>query len=116
MGTTQSLARLLGRSRALRFLYEGTLVSAEESLGIGLVDLVVPPEKLRAEVQAYAAALARKPGEALAAIRRCVTEGPELPYDEALSLEREAAAHLAGTHDLREGLSAFLEKRPPRWR
>lgn len=116
VATTQSLARLLGRSRALRFLYDGTLVSAEESLEIGLIDFVVPPEKLRHEVQAYAAALAKKPAQALEAIRRCITEGPELPYDQALALEMEAATHLAGTDDFREGLSAFIEKRPPRWK
>lgn len=116
VGTTQSLARLLGRPRALRFLYEGTLVSAEEALGMGLVDFVLPPGKLREEVQGYAAALARKPAEALEAIRTCITQGPELSYDEALALEREAATHLAGTQDFQEGVSAFLEKRPPRWR
>ena len=116
VGTTQSLARLLGRPRALRFLYEGTLVSAEEALGMGLVDFVLPSEKLREEVQAYAAALARKPAEALAAIRTCITQGPDLQYDEALALEREAAVHLAGTQDFQEGVTAFLEKRPPRWK
>ena len=116
VGTTQSLPRLLGRSRALRLLYEGTLVSAAEALDMGLVDFVVPPESLRAEVQAYAAALARKPAEALAAIRRCITLGLDLPYEDALALELEAAVHLAGTADLAEGLNAFLEKRPPRWR
>lgn len=116
VGTTQSLARLLGRPRALRFLYEGTLVSAEEALGMGLVDFVLPSEKLREEVQAYAAALARKPAEGLAAIRTCITQGPDLQYDEALALEREAAVHLAGTQDFQEGVTAFLEKRPPRWK
>jgi enoyl-CoA hydratase/carnithine racemase len=115
VGTTQSLPRLLGRSRALRFLYEGTLVTAEEALGMGLVDFVVPPEKLREEVQKYAAALAAKPAEALAAIRRCITLGLDLPYDDALALELDAAAHLAGTPDFQEGLRAFLEKRPPKW-
>ena len=115
VGTTQSLSRLLGRSRALRFLYEGNLVTAEEALGMGLVDFVVPPEKLREEVQAYAAALAGKPAAALAAIRRCITLGLDLPYDDALDLELEAAAHLAGTPDFAEGLRAFLEKRPPKW-
>jgi enoyl-CoA hydratase/carnithine racemase len=115
VGTTQSLSRLLGRPRALRFLYEGTLVTAEEALGMGLVDFVVPPEKLREEVQAYGAALAQKPAEALAAIRRCITLGLDLPYDEALDLELEAAARLAGTPDFAEGLRAFLEKRPPKW-
>jgi enoyl-CoA hydratase/carnithine racemase len=115
VGTTQSLSRLLGRPRALRFLYEGTLVTAEDALTMGLVDFVVPPEKLRAEVQAYGEALAGKPAEALAAIRRCITLGFDLSYDEALALELEAAVHLAGTPDFAEGLRAFLEKRPPNW-
>jgi enoyl-CoA hydratase/carnithine racemase len=115
VGTTQSLARLLGRPRALRFLYEGTLVTAEEALAMGLVDFVVPPERLREETQAYAAALAAKPAEALTAIRRCVTLGLDRPYDEALALELEAAVRLAGTADFAEGVRAFLEKRPPRW-
>jgi enoyl-CoA hydratase/carnithine racemase len=115
VGTTQSLPRLLGRPRALRFLYEGTLVSAEEALGMGLVDFVVPPERLREEVQAYGAALARKSAEALAAIRRCITAGLEMPFEDALALELEAAVHLAGTPDFSEGLRAFLEKRPPKW-
>ncbi|HUM02525.1 MAG TPA: enoyl-CoA hydratase/isomerase family protein [Thermoanaerobaculia bacterium] len=115
VGTTQSLSRLLGRPRALRFLYEGALATAEEALAMGLVDVVVPPEKLRDEVQQYAAALAQKPAEALAAIRRCITLGLDLPYDDALALERDAAVRLAGTPDFAEGLRAFLEKRPPKW-
>ncbi len=116
VGTTLSLSRLLGRPRALRFLYEAALVPAEEALRMGLVDFVVPPEKLRDEVQAYAAALAKKPAEALEAIRRCVTAGLEMPYEDALNLEMEAAVHLAGTPDFREGLRAFFEKRPPQWK
>ena len=115
VGATQSYARLLGRPRALRFLYEGALVSADEARAIGLVDLVVPPEGLRDEVQAYAVALARKPAEALAAIRRCVTEGIEVPFEDGLQIELESAVHLAGTPDFAEGLRAFLEKRPPEW-
>lgn len=115
VGGTQSLARLLGRPRALRFLYEGTLLPAEEARAIGLVDLVVPADRLREEVQAYAAHLTRKPREALAAIRRCITEGIEVPYEEGLAIELEEAVHLAGTADFVEGLSAFLEKRSPRW-
>jgi enoyl-CoA hydratase/carnithine racemase len=115
VGTTQSLPRLLGRPRALRFLYEGTLVSAEEARGMGLVDFVVPPERLRAEVQAYGAALAGKPSEALAAIRRSITTGLELSYEDALALELEEAVRLAGTPDFSEGLAAFLQKRPPKW-
>jgi enoyl-CoA hydratase/carnithine racemase len=116
VGTTQSLPRLLGRPRALRFLYEGTLVSAEEARLMGLVDFVVPPDRLRAEVQAYGAALAGKPTEALAAIRSSITKGLEMPYEDALALELEEAVRLADTPDFHEGLSAFFEKRPPKWR
>jgi enoyl-CoA hydratase/carnithine racemase len=79
------------------------------------VDFVVPVERLRQEVQAYGAALARKPAQALAAIRRCITAGLEMPVEDALAMELEAAVHLAGTHDFSEGLSAFREKRPPKW-
>jgi len=115
VGTTQSLGRLLGRPRAFRFLYEGTLVSAHEALGMGLVDIVVPPERLRDEAQSYAVALASKPAEALAAIRRCITEGLEVPFDEGLEIELEEAIRLAGMPNFAEGLRAFLERRPPRW-
>jgi enoyl-CoA hydratase/carnithine racemase len=116
VGTTQSLPRLMGRPRALRYLYEGTLVSAEEARDMGLVDFMVPPERLREEVQAYGAALAGKSADALAAIRRSITMGLELPYEEALAVEREEVVRLAGTPDFSEGLAAFLEKRPPKWR
>ncbi len=115
VGTTQSLSRLLGRARALRFLYDGALVAAEEARAMGLVDLVVPPEKLREEVQAYAAGLARKPAGALAALRRCIVQGSDLPYEEALAIELQEAVRLAGSPDFAEGLRAFLEKRPPKW-
>ncbi|MBI4561330.1 MAG: enoyl-CoA hydratase/isomerase family protein [Candidatus Rokubacteria bacterium] len=115
VGATQSLARLLGRPRALRYLYEGTLLSAPEAHAIGLVDFVVPAEQLHQEAQAYALTLTRKPAEALAAIRHCVTAGIEVPFGDGLAIELEAAAHLAGTADFREGLEAFLEKRPARW-
>ena len=115
IATTQSLVRLLGRPRAIRYLYEGTLVSSQEALEMGLVDFVIAPEKLRGEVQAYAEDLARKPPEALAAIRRTMTDGMDLPFEEAMRLESDAAVELAGTPKFKEGVRAFLEKRKPRW-
>ncbi len=115
VGTTQALIRLLGRPRALRFLYEGDLVSAEEAQTMGLVDLIYPPERLHEEIQAYASSLAQKPARALAAIRRTITEGGTVPFDEGLKIEFESAIKLAGTKDFLEGISAFLEKRKPIW-
>ncbi len=115
VGGTQGLARLLGRPRALRFLYDGGLVSAQEALALGLVDELVRPDQLKAHVQAYAAALARKPAEALAAIRRCITEGGALPFAAGLAVEMEEAARLGATPDFAEGVAAFIAKRPPRF-
>jgi enoyl-CoA hydratase/carnithine racemase len=115
VGTTQSLARLLGRPRAIRFLYEGVLVSAEEAAAMGLVDIVHPRERLRDEVQSYARALAAKPARCLAAIRQTITLGGSRSFDEGLRMEFDAEVELAGTRDFEEGIRAFLEKRPPRW-
>ncbi len=115
VGATQAYGRLLGRSRAIRFLYEGSPVSAQEALDMGLVDFVVPASRLRAETTAYALGLAKKSARALAAIRRCITEGVEKTFEEGLRLEMEAAVALGGTRDFGEGLQAFLEKRKPKY-
>jgi len=115
VGATQALVRLIGRPRALKYLYDGTLVSAEEALSMGLVDLIYPPERLHAEVQAYAESLTQKPARALAAIRRTITEGGGMAFEEGLKLEFETAVKLAETKDFSEGIRAFLEKREPNW-
>jgi enoyl-CoA hydratase/carnithine racemase len=115
VGGTQALARLLGRPRALRLLYEGDLIAAPAALEIGLVDVVVPAEDLRHRVRDYASALARKPAPALAAIRRCITGGLDASFEDGLRIEFEAAVELAGHRDFAEGVRAFLDKRPARW-
>jgi len=115
VGATQALARLMGRTRAIRFLYEGTLIDAEEAREAGLVDFVVPASRLREEGQAYAEMLAGKPKEALAAIRKTITLGGGLPFDAGLRLELDAEVELAGTENFKEGISAFRAKREPSW-
>ncbi len=115
VGTTQSLARLLGRPRSIRYLYEGTQVDAQEAKAMGLVDFLVPPEQLHKEAQSYALMLTKKPAEALAVIRRTITEGGGLTFDEGLQMEYEAVIRLAGTADFEEGIRSFFEKREPNW-
>ncbi len=112
---TQGLVRLVGRSMAFRLLYEGTLIDATTAKEIGLVDFVVPPEKLADEVQAYGEMLAAKPANTLAAIRRCLIDGGATSFVEGAQIEREQAVSLAGHANFREGVSAFLEKREPEW-
>src|SRR4029078_7404689 len=75
IATTQALARLIGRPRAIRYLYEGGLVPAGEALKGGVWTELVEPAALGAHVQAYAETLAAKSPAALAAIRRTVTLG-----------------------------------------
>jgi enoyl-CoA hydratase len=115
VGTTQALARLIGRPRAIRYLYDGALVSAEEALAIGLIDSLYPPERFHAEVQTYAESLAHKSAEALAAIRRTITEGGAMSFEEGLKIEYDTAVKLSGSKDFSEGIRAFLEKRKPNW-
>jgi enoyl-CoA hydratase len=115
IATTQALAHLIGRARAIRYLYEGRMVSAEEARSWGLVDELVAPEELRARVQAYGEELAAKSPAALAAIRRTVTLGGGMSFEEGMAYELEAVVELADTPDFAEGVDAFLAKRPPKW-
>jgi enoyl-CoA hydratase/carnithine racemase len=115
VGATQALAALLGRPAAIRYLYEGTLVNAEQALKMGLVDVIYPPDRIHKEVEVYAEALANKPAQALAAIRRTITEGGALSFEKGIEIEFESATNLAGTRDFSEGIKAFLEKRKPDW-
>ena len=115
IATTQALAHLIGRPRAIRYLYEGRLVAAEEARSWGLVDELVAPEELRARVQAYGEELAAKSPTALAAIRRTITLGGGMSFEEGMAYELEAVVALADTPDFAEGVDAFLNKRPPKW-
>jgi len=115
IATTQTLVRLLGRPKAIRYLYEGRLLDASQALGCGLVDEVVEPSDLRRHVQDYADDLATKPAAALAAIRRTMTLGGGMSFEDGMALELETATALADTPDFAEGVDAFLNKRTPQW-
>jgi enoyl-CoA hydratase/carnithine racemase len=111
-GGTQRLARLVGPAKAKDLVFTGRHVGAEEALEIGLADAVVPD----AEVYETAVAMARKfaagPPLALAAAKRAIDEGLELPIDEALALETRLFAELFDTEDQKTGMSSFLENGP----
>jgi enoyl-CoA hydratase/carnithine racemase len=116
IATTQALARLIGRPRAIRYLYDGGLVPAAQALEWGLVDELVEPTDLRRRVQTYGEELAAKSPAALAAVRRTVTLGGGMTFAEGQAFELETVVALAETPDFAEGVEAFLAKRPPVWR
>ncbi len=112
-GGTQRLPRLVGPSAALRLILTGEIIPAAEALRIGLVDQVVPPADLLDTARALALKIAAQAPLAVAASIEAVTQGADLPLAEALALEARIFGRLSATADKREGVAAFLEKRPP---
>jgi enoyl-CoA hydratase/carnithine racemase len=114
-GGTQRLPRLIGLSRALQMMLSGEPITSEYALGIGLVNEVVAPDELEARAHAFAKMVAGRSAPALAAIKRLVYEGIELPLAAGLQIERSALPDTLGSTDYAEGLAAFAERRPPRF-
>jgi 3-hydroxypropionyl-coenzyme A dehydratase len=115
-GGTQRLPRVVGPARALRLMMLGERLNGDEAAAIGLVDVVVPSrdEVLPAATE-LATRLAERATRTIGLLKRVVREGFGLPIGEGLALEEEAVFELIGTEDAREGLQAFLERRPPRF-
>lgn len=112
-GGTQRLQRLVGFQRAKDIVYTGRQVGAEEALAIGLADRVFPAADVLAEAQAAARELANGPTRALHAAKQALAGGHGRPLAEGMDLERAAFDASFWTDDAREGVSAFIEKRPP---
>jgi enoyl-CoA hydratase len=112
---TQRLPRLVGRGRALELLLTGEMIPAEEALRIGLVNKVVPRESLLAESEALLRKMLANAPLSLRFTLEAVNNGLEMPMDEAQFLEATLFALLSTTEDKKEGTTAFLEKRPPKF-
>ena len=111
-GGTQRLARLVGPARAKDIVFTGRHVGAEEALEIGMVDAVVPDGEVYPTAVAMAKKFAAGPPLALAAAKRAIDEGLELPIDRGLALETELFAGLFDSEDQKTGMRSFLESGP----
>jgi enoyl-CoA hydratase/carnithine racemase len=111
-GGTQRLSRLVGPAKAKDVIFTGRHVGAEEALEIGMADAVVPDDEVYATSVAMARKFAAGPPLALAAAKKAIDEGLELPIDDGLALESRLFAEMFGTEDQKTGMTSFLENGP----
>jgi enoyl-CoA hydratase/carnithine racemase len=111
-GGTQRLQRLVGFQKAKDIVYSGRQVSADEALTIGLADKVFPSDALLDEALKAAAEWALGPTRALTAAKQALAEGHNRPLAEAMEIEAQAFNDSFWTQDAREGVAAFIQKRP----
>jgi methylglutaconyl-CoA hydratase len=107
--------RQLGEKRARDLLLSGRIVGAEEAMALGLANEVVPAENLLVRARELARTLAGMSPEALGRTKRLLLKLNEAEIDRDLEAAVRASADMRATADFREGLAAFLEKRPPKW-
>ena len=110
------LTRLVGTSQAMELMMLGASIDAEEARRLGIINRIFPAETFLPEVLARAQRLAHGPAAALAAIKRGVYLGAEQPLAAVLAYEQQVQTELFLEPDAREGMRAFIEKRPPRFR
>jgi enoyl-CoA hydratase/carnithine racemase len=111
-GGTQRLARLVGPAKAKDLVFTGRHVGAEEALEIGMADAVVPDDEVYSTAVAMARKFAAGPPLAMAAAKRAIDEGLEIPLQEGLALESRLFAELFSTEDQRTGMTSFIENGP----
>jgi enoyl-CoA hydratase len=116
-GGTQRLSRLLGKSKAIELMVSGKTFSFDEAKQMGLVNDVFESDGFEDRVMEYARQFCppNKAAKAVGRIKRAVQTGWEIPLEAGLALERENQQLLFESADAREGLSAYLEKRPPKF-
>lgn len=110
-GGTQRLTRLVGKGAASEMLFSGHRASAEEALAMGLVNSVHSPDELDAKVIKLARKIARNSPAAVSATKQLIAAAETMSVDDGLNLELETFANTFESHDQREGMTAFVEKR-----
>jgi enoyl-CoA hydratase len=112
-GGTQRLTRLVGMTKSKELIFTGKMVDARAAEQLGILNMVTPADKLRETVRQFAVELASKPPVAVKVAKALINKGANIGLDSALALEREGFGVVASSEDLKEGVSAFVEKRKP---
>lgn len=115
-GGTQRLPRIVGKGKANEMILTGEMVSAEEACRIGLANAVVPPAELMETCKIMAETILKNGPNAIAQSLASINAGSGMPIKEGLEMEVKNFSGLFETEEAKEGLSAFVEKRPPKFR
>lgn len=110
-GGTQRLARIVGTGKAKEMIYGARNIKAEEAYRIGLVNNVYPAEELMPAAKKLASTIARNAPIAVRNCKRAINEGIQVDMDQAIAIEEKLFGDCFESHDQREGMAAFLEKR-----
>ena len=116
MGGSQRLAHAVGKAKAMEMCLTGRMMDAEEAERSGLVAKVVPASELMTETMKTAEAIAAMPPLAAIAVKEMVNAAFEIPLGQGIKFERRLFHGLFGTEDQKEGMAAFVEKRPGNWK
>ncbi|MBM7649667.1 enoyl-CoA hydratase/carnithine racemase [Bacillus ectoiniformans] len=111
-GATQRLPRLIGRGKAMKMIFSGEFLSADEALRCGLIEEVVEGDVMDKAME-LAAVIASRGPIAVQKAKEAVTKGMEMPLAEGQKLEAKLFADICMTQDKNEGVTAFFEKRRP---
>jgi len=112
-GGSQILPRLIGEKKAKELIFTGRMITAEEALKLGIVNQVVPLDKLRESTESFVQELLRNSPAILRFAKIAVNKSMDTPLSVGMSYERDLYAACFGTEDQKEGAKAFLEKRKP---
>jgi len=114
-GGTQRLCRLIGYGRTMEIVLSGGMVSSEEALQMGIINKMVPEDKLEEVTMELAAEIARKSPHTTKVAKRAVRAALDLPFSEGVLMERSEFVALFDTEDKEIGVSAFLERKNAEW-
>jgi enoyl-CoA hydratase len=112
---TQRLSRLIGKGRAKEMIFTGEMIDADQACRIGLVNRVVAKERLMAEAKALAMQMCDKSASAISLSKDAIDNGLEMDFARAARYEADLFALSFTTADCKEGITAFLEKRPAKF-
>ncbi len=115
-GGTQRMSRLIGTGQTMRLVLSGDMIQAAEAKELGLVEMIVPHDELRAKTLELAAKIASKSPLTLKVAKEAVRASERLAIEEGILYERDLFCLCFSSEDKREGVEAFLQKRPAAWK